>query len=962
MWGRFNRMQRKGIFHYAEILSKSHASSQPDVKQTRGIPRKSDARTARTGHALRDSAERRDNRLRDRAPFGADRVPCVKIRAIHTELATPLSETSKEVPDRGTALVFGMFPPVSSHAACQAASTLHLLKSAGYRLLTATGPGPSMARHQVNFASESRFRASSSFLGRGGGAEEAVVFLRPFDFARISKPRWYKRRLEEIRRIRFLARVIATSRHTTLVLDRVPWISRYQWTQWLAARAVALALRRPLTVERRDLKPADLVERLTGERLEPPDDHTAEETAYAEAFDAGQPRARIRLTVLRAEQALGYWSQRRTAEEATRLRADLTCLLDVVRRHDLRELPQFRLLEAAPEALFSISAVSNPSSAEKTANALDPRARRFGVPVTRYMTHLRAAFGLEDRLPLRSRADARRLLGWYLQEAAQSVPQGWTPVPDEARNFFVETARGALEISVPDRDDTVVPAIGRDAQPFALSRRLAAAYMAYPDAAQRWDLGDPVDRIGFAFTALVTLRDSDAAEEVAGPALTWLREPLGGDPGAVSRLEFLLALQARFPMETIETGAPPWAQPGLSIWARRAARRAFPGIFRLLPQPKRRSSHHRTALLVGLPRSETGVGSNVHMSRRALSRAGIAPRLVDAAADMAELPGPNRQLQRSLRKSLVIHHVNADRIPQTVLSPKVSATPNAVNIGFLLWEFSELPEAHRLALEMLDEIWTPSSFLRRVYAKTSNIPVRNMLKGLDIPRVPPGDRGALFGAGGGTTVFLTGFDIHSSVARKNPIAAIRAFQAAFPTGREDVRFIVKTTPVMGNHWGDPERQMDGIRQAVALDPRIQLIESYLPFRKLLEMIAAADCLVSPHRAEGFGLMPAYALGLGTTVIATDYSGTTDFCTEETAFPVPFQLTRATAGQALFPMRDADWAEIDLTALASTMRRFAEDPAEGRRRAIAGQDLIRSRYSIARQAVRYSRRLAEIGVI
>ena len=57
------------------------------------------------------------------------------------------------------------------------------------------------------------------------------------------------------------------------------------------------------------------------------------------------------------------------------------------------------------------------------------------------------------------------------------------------------------------------------------------------------------------------------------------------------------------------------------------------------------------------------------------------------------------------------------------------------------------------------------------------------------------------------------------------------------------------------------------------------------------LFARADCYVSLHRAEGFGLTLAEAMALGKPVIATGFSGNTDFMTPANSYLVDWKLTQ-----------------------------------------------------------------------
>ena len=54
------------------------------------------------------------------------------------------------------------------------------------------------------------------------------------------------------------------------------------------------------------------------------------------------------------------------------------------------------------------------------------------------------------------------------------------------------------------------------------------------------------------------------------------------------------------------------------------------------------------------------------------------------------------------------------------------------------------------------------------------------------------------------------------------------------------------------------------------------------------LFARADCYVSLHRSEGFGLTLAESMALGKPVIATGYSGNTDFMTPANSYLVDWR--------------------------------------------------------------------------
>ncbi len=345
----------------------------------------------------------------------------------------------------------------------------------------------------------------------------------------------------------------------------------------------------------------------------------------------------------------------------------------------------------------------------------------------------------------------------------------------------------------------------------------------------------------------------------------------------------------------------------------------------------------------GITDGQSGLARNTLMSAEAFALADIPTSMADSLAT------------RRLTRPLTLHHVNADQIPR-----QMRIADKSLHIGFLLWELETLPRSHLQAGKMLDEVWVPSRYVQKIYEKVYDCPVVNVGKGISLPELQASDM-AEYNINAGHHVILMCFDAHSSVERKNPLAAVQAFLAAFPTA-SNTRLIIKTTPVDPSHWGDPNWQMHRIRAIARRDPRVFVDERTLPFNDLLALIKRADCIVSPHRAEGFGYIPAYALWYARPVIVTDYSGTQEICSADTAYPVPYKLVNARIGETITPLKNAQWAAIDVEALANTMREVRDNPLKAHIKALHGQKLLRTKFTPQMQAKRYLDRLSALGVL
>ena len=80
----------------------------------------------------------------------------------------------------------------------------------------------------------------------------------------------------------------------------------------------------------------------------------------------------------------------------------------------------------------------------------------------------------------------------------------------------------------------------------------------------------------------------------------------------------------------------------------------------------------------------------------------------------------------------------------------------------------------------------------------------------------------------------------------------------------------------------------------------------------------ADCYVSLHRAEGFGLTLGESMALGKPVIATGFSANLDFMTAENSYLVRHEETRVGPDGENYPAHGT-WAQPDLDHAAQLMR-------------------------------------------
>jgi glycosyltransferase involved in cell wall biosynthesis len=247
-----------------------------------------------------------------------------------------------------------------------------------------------------------------------------------------------------------------------------------------------------------------------------------------------------------------------------------------------------------------------------------------------------------------------------------------------------------------------------------------------------------------------------------------------------------------------------------------------------------------------------------------------------------------------------------------------------LNVCVPFWELPVMPRDWVTLLGSMDVVLAPSTFVREALAD-----IESQVLVIDHPQaafLPPGvvaDR-QRFGIPPDAVAFAMSFAADSSVDRKNPFAAIRAFQRAFPDD-EKVCLVVRahTTLEMNAHM------MPADLQSFAADARIVMVGGELSYRDVLSLYMSCDAYVSLHRSEGLGLGPMEAMTLGKPVIATGWSGNMDFMDSRNSLPVPYRLVDVDVAQGSPYRRErferpVFWAEPDVERAAEMMRLVRDD--------------------------------------
>lgn len=331
--------------------------------------------------------------------------------------------------------------------------------------------------------------------------------------------------------------------------------------------------------------------------------------------------------------------------------------------------------------------------------------------------------------------------------------------------------------------------------------------------------------------------------------------------------------------------------------------------------------------LIGFAFGELGIGEDIRMAAEECEEAGIPVAIVNID------PGQQvRQKDLALLKYLKsqdsdecedapyainIFVLTGFDTARVYLEKGNKLFDGRYNIGWWPWELPVWPKRWRVALDLVDEVWAGSTYTGDTYRRAAKLapkelPIKTVPLRVSVARLKPMTRKAL-GLPEKRFLFLYVFDSNSYLTRKNPIAALKAFQKAFPDQQAQVSMVFKT---MNPKKNNPE-YMRFKKQCLA-DKRVILLEKTLDRGEVLGLIQSCDAYISLHRAEGFGRTIAEAQILGKPTIATDFSGSKDFVKENAVSWKPVKLKDK---DYPFVLKDdhAWWAEPSITDAARKMK-------------------------------------------
>ncbi len=325
-------------------------------------------------------------------------------------------------------------------------------------------------------------------------------------------------------------------------------------------------------------------------------------------------------------------------------------------------------------------------------------------------------------------------------------------------------------------------------------------------------------------------------------------------------------------------------------------------------------------------RTASGLGDAARKSHDALKAAGLDVYGVDVTGTLMHAANYDGFAFEDGRKLLgegtVILHVSGTVVPRVMASLGKRFIHDKRIMAHWFWELPTLPENWQPALPFLHDICASTRFVAdAVQPMAGGRPVHVVSYPLEPDTVQQIQR-----SGSEPFTVLVAFNVASNFARKNPCASIHAFRQAFgddPGARLIVKFLNEAS------WPEGVRQM---KLAAGGAANIITNNEVLDDAGVEALYQSADVVMSLHRAEGLGLTIAEAMMRGLPVVATNWSGNTDFFTSEAGIPVGFKLipiedpqgNYGGAGVNWKDPADAVWADADVEEAAAALRLLRAD--------------------------------------
>lgn len=252
------------------------------------------------------------------------------------------------------------------------------------------------------------------------------------------------------------------------------------------------------------------------------------------------------------------------------------------------------------------------------------------------------------------------------------------------------------------------------------------------------------------------------------------------------------------------------------------------------------------------------------------------------------------------------------------IAPQFRVRPGAINVGFMQWETTRVPNEWVPILNQMDYLLVPSDTAIDAYRMAGvNVPIKVLRPNISDPGVD-GPATSISEIPEGTVKFLFS---SNWIPRKNHSDLITAFCCAFH-GIQDAALIIKTWPTNDDtnnkrhiengvrHFSD---RLRGINR-----PRIYLLSDIVSQEKVDSIIRSCDVYVSASKAEGFDSATISAMAMQKLVLGIPLGIRSEYIKPTTSLPIDFSLEPIVDSAAPGYDTYQAWARPNMQSLIGAM--------------------------------------------
>lgn len=252
-------------------------------------------------------------------------------------------------------------------------------------------------------------------------------------------------------------------------------------------------------------------------------------------------------------------------------------------------------------------------------------------------------------------------------------------------------------------------------------------------------------------------------------------------------------------------------------------------------------------------------------------------------------------------------------------------------IGYFYWEADKLPAQWKAGLNTVNEIWAPCNLVKTACQSAG---FRGKIRVVPTPAEEWNtDKKIIIPAKFSDEYMLSNdvfkfYSIFQWNERKGYRELLNSYYKTF-TKNDKVVLIIKTNPlnINGNTKEKIKYEILEIKRRLnqAYYAPIYLIDDFIQEDQMRALHMTADCYVSPHHGEGWGMPIHDAMLAGKQVITTKFGGITEYLDDNSAHIIE-HTTGPVTNMAWSPLYSdkQNWAYPKISHLRKIMREVYED--------------------------------------